>query len=464
MKFIILFLFLLSNIWMVESAMNCSAFIDTAAVSAATANGKVLQLDQAIHRCFQAFPYDTSVIPVTDGGVFHPTYLSFRFSLHSLQELENSGSLVMTTSYVFAWPDENRIWAGEGIVHPFGIVAIPVSELWYPKFVLAQCQSDNCIIQPDEGQLVYVLSFGIVILKYIKVIHTQCDMKLSKFPFDTQTCKIGFFLSDYGAFHVTMFAVNETWQFFDYSNEEWALISSTDYVKNWPARVFLRKPDGTWNRERENHTYEGIFTGFEVSLTFKRYPDYYLYNLFLPVVIISVVGLISVLLPSESSDRINMSITVLLGYIFIQSLMAALIPKVPKAPYVADYVLEAMVLSALNTVLSVIVIAIHNLKSEPPHIIKILGINVLGVIVCRCCRNCKKKNAVEAAKVSNDIEKGKTSNMPQMENNISKKSEQQQSPEDWHEVAINLGRLFSMLYAIGLVVILVKLITFLIIE
>ena len=142
-------------------------------------------------------------------------------------------------------------------------------------------------------------------------------------------------------------------------------------------------PDGSWNIDTVNRTIEGIFTGFEVSLQFKRYPTYYIYNLFLPVSVVSIVGFISVFIPSDSSDRINLCVTVLLGFIFIQSLMTSLVPKVAQAPYVADYVIEAMILSGLNTVFSVIVIGIHHLNSDPPKIVKVLGIHILGVIVCR---------------------------------------------------------------------------------
>ena len=159
--------------------------------------------------------------------------------------------------------------------------------------------------------------------------------------------------------------------------------SQTDYAKNWTAKEFHRYPDGSWNTDIVNRTIEGIFTGFEVSLQFKRYPTYYIYNLFLPVSVVSIVGFISVFIPSDSSDRINLCVTVLLGFIFIQSLMTSLVPKVAQAPYVADYVIEAMILSGLNTVFSVIVIGIHHLNSDPPKIVKVLGIHILGVIVCR---------------------------------------------------------------------------------
>ena len=67
---------------------------------------------------------------------------------------------------------------------------------------------------------------------------------------------------------------------------------------------------------------------------------------------------------------------------------------------------------------------------------------------------------MDLTKVSKDIETGKLSSIQQKEKNINKKAERQKSLEDWHEVAINMGRLFSMLYAIGQVVTLVLLIIF----
>ena len=203
-------------------------------------------------------------------------------------------------------------------------------------------------------------------------------MKLAKFPFDSQTCTIGFFLMDYSPIHVSIKPLNETLQYFDYSNDEWDLTRTYDQSKSWNAKVFLRKADRSWERERPNNTYIGRYNGFEVWLTFQRHPAYYIFNIILPVLIISAIGFISVFIPSNSGDRINLSMTVLLGFIFIQSLMATLVPKVATSPHLANYVLQAMFLSAVNIVACVLVIGIHNLASEPHLIIKIIFIRILG--------------------------------------------------------------------------------------
>ena len=121
-----------------ETLVNCTGFI------APLPPGWIStpMQDQAIHRCLQANPYDTSMIPVLEGGSFHQLSLTFMFSLHSLLELENSGSLVMTASFLFSWTDEYRVLSPQSLVTPVMLVLIPVSEVWVPRFTLAECLCD----------------------------------------------------------------------------------------------------------------------------------------------------------------------------------------------------------------------------------------------------------------------------------------------------------------------------------
>ena len=462
-------LVLLSQSWISKSQLNCSSFISTPAAQGGT---KIYyHLDQGIHRCFQANPYDTSIIPVLEGSQFHSVNVTYMFTLEKILVLENSGSLMMSVSFVFFWIDEYRVLVNaEKYMLSTGFVMIPASEVWLPRFTLAQCQSDDCVIQPEDNQHVYVYPKGIVYLKINKFIQSYCQMKLSKFPYDIQTCNIGIFLMDFTANHVFMNAMNDGLRSFYYSSDEWNLLSQSDYTKNLTdARI--RQPDGSFITDKTKPTINGIYSGFEVSMQFQRNPSFYIYNLFVPVFVLSAAGFISIFIPSDSSDRINLGVTVLLGFIFMQSLMAALVPKVAKAPYFADYVLHSMLVSGVNMVFTVIVIGIHQFNSDPPKIVKVLGISVLGVIVCRCCRSCKKKNAVDTAKIKENKEvmndskvlvetEKKKEIIATKENEKMKPLEKESgaSAEDWHEVAINLGRFFSIIYALGLVIILVTVI------
>ena len=137
-----------------ETQVNCTGFIKSAAPAPGPGPGAgaggggggtvkwTTMQDQAIHRCLQANPYDTSMIPVLEGASFHELSLNYMFALHSLLELDNTGSLVMTVSFIFAWKDEHRVLSEQSLASPVMLVLIPVSEVWVPRFTLAQCLCD----------------------------------------------------------------------------------------------------------------------------------------------------------------------------------------------------------------------------------------------------------------------------------------------------------------------------------
>ena len=48
-----------NNLWAIQAILNCSSFVDNA-----MGVGQMVHVDHAIHRCFTANPYDTTVISV----------------------------------------------------------------------------------------------------------------------------------------------------------------------------------------------------------------------------------------------------------------------------------------------------------------------------------------------------------------------------------------------------------------
>ena len=61
-----------------------------------------------------------------------------------------------------------------------------------------------------------------------------------------------------------------------------------------------------------------------------------IYNLIVPILLVTVAGISSVFLPLKSDSKLNMAVTVVLTFIFLQTLVAAMIPKTPTTPKVRD--------------------------------------------------------------------------------------------------------------------------------
>ena len=85
---------------------------------------------------------------------------------------------------------------------------------------------------------------------------------------------------------------------------------------------------------------------------------YFLFNLIIPVVVMALIGVFSVVIPIGSGDKINLVIMVFLGFLFFQSAIAAMMPKSNQPPLLMQYVLGALVLTAINLACTIIVQAI----------------------------------------------------------------------------------------------------------
>ena len=91
-----------------------------------------------------------------------------------------------------------------------------------------------------------------------------------------------------------------------------------------------------------------------------------------------------------------MPFTVVLGFMFIQGIVATLIPKSNKTPLLAWYVLSSILLAIITVLLGLVCSIVHNMPGEPGLRTGRLVVDWLGFLVqpsrwmC-CCTFCKRK-------------------------------------------------------------------------
>ena len=59
-----------------------------------------------------------------------------------------------------------------------------------------------------------------------------------------------------------------------------------------------------------------------------------IYNLIVPVLLVAFTGIASVFIPTQTDSKLNVPITVVLTFIFLQALVASMSPKTPISPIV----------------------------------------------------------------------------------------------------------------------------------
>lgn len=158
--------------------------------------------------------------------------------------------------------------------------------------------------------MVHISSNGDVRWLYPTVIESRCSVNMGLFPFDTQYCDHRFGSWSYTGFEIDIYPKNPFGDAADYiSNGEWDLVD-----------LPCRKEVKTYNCCPEP------YPSVVYTYVLHRRHTFYLFNLALPCFLITLVNLLSFLLPVESGEKIALNITTLLTVVLFMRMIADSIP------------------------------------------------------------------------------------------------------------------------------------------
>ena len=98
--------------------------------------------------------------------------------------MENDGTLVMKATMRFSWTDYLRRWDENKI--PVGVVSVPARELWFPSFLLENCEKFDCFVVPKRDRKIEVSSSG----KTRLVMSPLIEVRSSRSPLLATRCSI----------------------------------------------------------------------------------------------------------------------------------------------------------------------------------------------------------------------------------------------------------------------------------
>ncbi len=143
---------------------------------------------------------------------------------------------------------------------------------------------------------------------------TTCELNLSYFPYDKQTCDVVFSNWTYTTKHITL--QPQTNQV-DMSNYK-----VNGLLKLYKSEVFKKVS------LIDNNLYESIIYHFHLE----RKSLYFLFNFLVPCVVLSMVALLMFYVPPESGEKISLGVTVLLSFSVFQFVI------LERMPETSDYV------------------------------------------------------------------------------------------------------------------------------
>ena len=249
------------------------------------------------------------------------------------------------------WTDFNMSWNPDNYGGIESAI-LPLTKLWTPDLCfMNDVTNDKCITVKEER--VSINSSGYVTWWISKDVRTQCDVDITRFPFDEQNCSI-----DVG-----------TW----YSSDKLIRLRG----KGMDVHLGHYKPGGEWivvDSWIQYLTFDN-FTETHFWLRLHRQPLYNLYYVILPVVLLSVLNVLCFVLPIESGEKIGLSVAIFLSFAVFISMINNNMPRQSNHQFrLGMYMTTELVMSGLTIVMEVFVLRLYhrNTTQVPEGFYKLL--------------------------------------------------------------------------------------------
>ncbi|KAK3088003.1 hypothetical protein FSP39_013312, partial [Pinctada imbricata] len=242
------------------------------------------------------------------------------------------------------WDDSRLVWS-TGTYDTEYVFALS-SEIWKPEIFVDNAVSDVSILT-DSDLAFRVKNTGKVTWELPQIFSTHCDIDITYYPFDTQTCAVEVVSWGLTTDELELNSLRTTVNTEDLrENGEW-LFKSSSVSK---SELTETKSDGTTER----------FSLLTFSVTLTRRSSYYGKSILLPVVLTSFLVLLVFILPVDSGEKVGFSLTVLLALAVLLTLITDSIPRTSiNVSVLSTYLATTLGLSVITCGASVTVISIH---------------------------------------------------------------------------------------------------------
>lgn len=207
-----------------------------------------------------------------------------------------------------------------------------------PDLVLKNGFTD---FKPLGGNFYYVTvkNDGTVHWYPYMVFETKCNMDVSFYPFDRQTCKIIF----------------KTWS---YSRWEINPTVSADKVG-----FYEFVPNNVWEVTSTDATYDVTSSATDVVfiINLRRKSMYYILNIFMPVILLGILSPAVFIIPTDSGEKMGYAVTMFLTFVVFLTLVSA------ELPINSDNVCNIGIYLIIKLIIGVIIIYITSLQLRLRH-------------------------------------------------------------------------------------------------
>lgn len=268
----------------------------------------------------------------------------------AIRDVDEKTQTLSTSLWIgYHWRDESLKWNPNNYSGITGL-RVNINQVWIPGICIINELTDQKCLNFDEKGMAFVWYKGYVFYNKPLESTIQCKLDMSAYPFDEQICTYVFYpystlAHDYG------YLKNETDIILAYmdTNDEWDVVSTSSTF-----RVDVSIPKWPFRTAR-------------LSIVLKRRPNYVIINVFVPIFILSILNLMTFLLPVESGEKMGMTLAIFLTFAVFVTLISDSMPKSSENLSVfGNYVGGQLIISGMTIVLETIVIKVYLKESAPP--------------------------------------------------------------------------------------------------
>lgn len=247
-------------------------------------------------------------------------HISMDIALPQLMKIDEKEEVITTNVWVRQyWNDPRFSW--NKTEYEISQIIINPEKAWLPDVVLlnsAEAMTDG---RSTAARLVVKHDGNVSWLNPV-IFTSSCEIDITFFPLDDQTCQLNFGSWSYSSQFLDVHPRGDSADLSSYvENGEWILLD----VRS--ERKLLRYD-----------CCEGEFLEVTYHLELRRRTLFYMMNFILPCVLIAVLTLLVFLLPPESGERMSFGVTVLLSFTILLLMLMDKLPATSKViPLIAVY-------------------------------------------------------------------------------------------------------------------------------
>ncbi|KAL9893029.1 acetylcholine receptor subunit alpha-like isoform X2 [Glossina fuscipes] len=281
-----------------------------------------------------------------------------KLKLSQLIDVNLKNQIMTTNLWVEqSWYDYKLRWEPKeyGGVH---MLHVPSDHIWRPDIVLYNNADGHYEVTLMTKATVH--NNGLVIWQPPAVYKSSCSIDVEYFPYDVQTCILKLGSWTYDGFKVDLRHMDEQQgsnivdvgvdlsEF--YMSVEWDILE-VPAVRNEKFYTCCDEP----------------YLDITFNITMRRKTLFYTVNIIIPCMGISFLTVLTFYLPSDSGEKVTLSISILISlHVFFLLVVEIIPPTSLVVPLLGKYLIFAMILVSISICVTVVVLNVH-FRSPQTH-------------------------------------------------------------------------------------------------